>query len=102
MWAYAGGCWVVAAELSGDRVSSDGRNETVSLIMTVFPTPGPGELGTRHGCLRLRLACPVLAPAPVSGEPGHPVTVTRPGTWSLTEISRQLDIRAVTCEEMSS
>ena len=47
--------------------------------MTVFPTPGPGELGTRHGCLRLRLACPVLAPAPVSGEPGHPVTVTRPG-----------------------
>ena len=30
-----------AALLSGDRVSGDGRNETVSLIMTVFPMPPP-------------------------------------------------------------
>ena len=35
-----------AALLSGDRVSGDGRNETVSLIMTVFPMPpmAPGLL----------------------------------------------------------
>ena len=65
---------MVAALLSVDRVSGDGRNETVSLIMTVFPS-GPGAAGHASRPLRLRLACPVLArcypgpgPAPVTGD----------------------------------
>ena len=50
---------MVAALLSVDRVSGDGRNETVSLIMTVFPTGGPGGWWAR-----------VTAPASQTGVSG--------------------------------
>ena len=45
---------MVAALLSVDRVSGDGRNETVSLIITVFPTPSRAR-GAGHAS---RLSAP--------------------------------------------